>query len=633
MLDLCPPFARLYRAVQVLLAAMTVPCLAYFSGGGGFRVLFDSPHAWRTVTWGHTYAATFHAHELGKLLMVVAPTLPADVLARIQACTDKNIYDCDKGTKPDLLAHFDTGLWPRLVDETFEAAIPSRDTADANLSASIRSFWNDIFLSIPQDPPLPLVADIAEPALVRYPNPLWSFEKCSDKTKATHLALQGKKTSYRRVHDTKELYRLMVEQRQRGQPLNVHEIRTKITRHAIDYDGGPPLLDLLPCTDGTMKTVLHAIQEIGHTVLQEGNFSGLLLTCPPRPGTVGCRAHLIWPDWYVPLEHEQSIVIVIRRDLQRQWPAYDWNKIIESPIKLRMLFSDTMDKRTGLMANRPMLLDSVFDVRGHVMDRDMAWPRTTDMELLARCSLRCADDQPLAKLLPLPVSTHVTAGTHADLKVLAADMHKAVVDTLNGILDDIRIKHDKPKAHFYDLGTLKINMTKRILKLGILNHHQCTEETTHHNNNVFLVVCMDRPQWYLNCPKRCPRPQWDDWSRGMADTTALRLAWPLPPPKPQVEDIETPPPSPPRVMPEPKISIIVFAEQWDGEYVIIKEKEIPTEWSCIRLVHERDHTREYLMSFELWSDGTRVKRYMFSRMHPYPVRIVPLALLATKRWV
>src|SRR5688572_7497103 len=265
ILELCPPFARLYQAVRALLGAMTVVHVAYFSGGGGFRVLFHSPSAWRTVTWGHTYALTFHAQELRPLLLTVAPTVPAQVLDMIMAATDKNIYDSDKGTKPDLLAHFDTRIWPHQVhnDESFVHARPSRTSADAGLSRNIRAFWQRIFQSLPMDPaPLPLVAQVAEPAIVNYPHVLYKFPKCGKDEGATHLVLQGKTTSYRRVDDIDRFYRMLIEQKRLGQPINAHEIRTNITRHTIDYDGGPPLMVKMARADmpDTEQTVLHAIQ-------------------------------------------------------------------------------------------------------------------------------------------------------------------------------------------------------------------------------------------------------------------------------------------------------------------------------------------------------------------------------------
>jgi hypothetical protein len=442
--------------------------------------------------------------------------------------------------------------------------------------------------------------------------------------------LQSKRTSYRRVTDTKRLYELMLEQRRRGLPLNTHEIRTPVTKHALDYDGGPPLAVELLRADGSMETVLHAIQEISHyLILSAGQeFPGILLSCPPRPGTQGTRAHLIWPEWHTRMTNETAIVEVIQAALYTRWPDYDWKHIIESPPKLRMLFSDTMDKKTGLMANRPMVMEYVFDTTGQPMDTS-TWPETTDMDLLSLCSLRCADDSPLATLLALPArTTPKDTTTSANLD---EPRREAVMATFQKALEDIRVKHDKPKAQFYHMATLKISMEHRSLKLGILNHHQCTRETTHKSNNVMLVLYMDRPQWFLSCPKKCPRPAWDDWSRGMIDTSALRAAWPpkapLPPPDaiPMDITIETPPPSPPR---EPTISIRVPPEQWDGQYVIVRESEVPTDWSWVSLIND---DQAFLLSFALWSNTMHVRRIPTSKMYKCPVRLVPLAHLTSNQ--
>lgn len=256
----CPAFADLYDAVTALVAAIEVEKVAYFSGGGGFRILFLSPHAWRTVTWGQAYSSVFQREELPRLLRLVAPTLDEHRLARILAATDKNVYDCDKGTKPDLLAHFDTQVYPRQLGASFECSCPSREVADEPLEQAIHVFWRQVFHSIPLNAPRMTAAN-AKAAVLHSPQALHQFVK-SPISAATHFVLQGEFTSYRHVKDPEHLYRLMVEQRRRGIPLNVHEIRTPITRHALDYDGGPPLMEPLCRVGGQAETPLHAIQEV-----------------------------------------------------------------------------------------------------------------------------------------------------------------------------------------------------------------------------------------------------------------------------------------------------------------------------------------------------------------------------------
>ncbi len=153
LLALCPPFADLYNAVKTLVTAMNVPHVAYFSGGGGFRILFETPLAWRLVTWGQNYAAVFRDQELAGVLQSVAPMLPDVTLARIMAATDKNVYDGDKGTKPDLLAHFETHVFPQMLDAHFENTRPRRDALAPDLASAIRTFWARVFRAIPHQCP------------------------------------------------------------------------------------------------------------------------------------------------------------------------------------------------------------------------------------------------------------------------------------------------------------------------------------------------------------------------------------------------------------------------------------------------------------------------------------------------
>jgi len=644
VLACCPAFAALYRTVTALCAAMTVEHLTYFSGGGGFRVLFHTPLAWRTVTWGHTYAIVFCAQHLRPLLCAVAPTLDTETLGWIVAATDKNIYDCDKGTKPDLLAHFDTLIYPKQVDAEFEDATPSRTMADEVLSRGIRDFWRRVFLTVPEEAPLELVAEIDKPAMVQYKQVLHAFPKSKNIKEATHFVMQGKHTSYRRVDDTTFLYTRMLAQCQRQQPLNAHEIRTPVTRHTVDYDGGPPLLLPMRRSDKAEdETPLHAIQEITHSMVlaPKQEFSGLLVSCPPRAGTQGARAHLIWPEWYVRMEDEDPIMSILRCALSVRWPSHDWKHILESPPKMRMLFSDTMDRKTGLMANRAMQVEAVFDVDAQTMGVRETWPETTDMDLLHLCSLRVDDDtKELATLLPLPVA-HTNkdtsgASSHASLNDLPEKRRAAVRVTLQTALEAVRLKHDKPKAQLY--GEHAIYLVRegkyRRLVLGLLNHHQCTKATKHENNNVRLILYMDRPYWEIRCMKKeCPqysRADWT-WGRGDLDTSALAAAWPPPGTEsiPPGVTIETPPPSPPHAhfspppLSEDTPCILVPPEQWDGRSVVLKETDMPTsEWTWVRLTHESGDAR-WLLDHDIWSR----MRCVHSRMHACQVRFVPYSHL------
>ncbi len=541
LLSLCPAFAYLYQAVRALVVALKVDHVTYFSGGGGFRVLFFSPHAWRIVTWGQNYAAYFHEHELSKLLAVVAPTLAPKHLVIILGATDKNVYDCDKGTKPDLLAHFETHVFPQAVHASFEAKHPDRVSMNPVLSKAIRDFWLHMFLSVPHDAPR-IVAALSKPALggapaapvmtnvARYPHALYSFPKVPIAT-ATHLVLQGELTSYRRVDDPEALYRLMIKQKQQGIPLNVHEIRTPITRHALDYDGGPPLMDPLRRSDGQTETPLHALQQISKThVLASGlSFTGLLLTCPPRAGTTGSRAHLIWPEWHVRLTDEKAIMLIMQGAMLLRWPAYDWPKILESPLRMRALFSDTLNKETGVMSNRALCFDTEFDVNGVAT----TCADTSDLALLRLCSLRLmgAVSGSEAALLPSLVKRSRSTTPNASLDKLPQAQRDAVMATLQTALELVRVKHDKPLAQFYSGIKVFAGGSLRMVTVGLSQHRQCAQVTPpHRGNNVELRLHMDRDEWELRCYKSgCPQHDKADgkWGRGVVDTSALRAAWPI----------------------------------------------------------------------------------------------------------
>ena len=553
LLQQCLPFAELYAAVRGLLDTLTVPYVAYFSGGGGFRVLLETGLAWRRVTWGQNYAAVFHTEQLKPMLRQLAPTLDDVMLDRLWAATDKNIYDGDKGTKPDLLAHFDTGVFPcPLDDDAFSTtAQPSTTVASATLNAAIRRFWQHVFRTVPRHAHLAhvpaLVAPPSKPLQVRPPpslekHVLQQFDRVSgsDGT-ATHFMLQGNFTRYVRVDQVDDLYRRLLEQRARGEPLNWHEVRTPITRHCIDYDGGPPLLMPLPRADqpGQSQTVLAALQEIHHTrVLTTEAIAGrlydvLLLTCRPRAGTTQTRAHLIWSDWPVRLAEEAGIMTVVRAGLAARWPLYNWATIIESPPRLRGLFSDTQDKTTGLMAQRPYLFSAAYDALGEELDLVGAGP--SDLELLRLCSLRdtsrsLIDPRPPLRDLPQPsvsLSQRMTFKGTADL---APDKRDGVDAVLQRALCLVQEKHGKPKAHYYKSMTVFADAGwRRRLVCGLVDHEQCGPNTTHRNNHVALWLYIDEDRWELRCYKAtCPqkRQAAGGWGSGVLDTSALRAAWP-----------------------------------------------------------------------------------------------------------
>jgi hypothetical protein len=560
MIRLCPPFARLYGAIRAFITALNVPYIAYFSGGGGFRILFESPAAWRTVTWGHNYAMVFFTQELFKLLRIVAPKVDETVLAVFREAMDKNIYDIDKGTKPDFLAHFDTHIFPHPLDDAFETASANTHTAHGGLCEKIRAFWMRIFAAIPTDaPPLKIESVAVEPLLSARKHCLHKYYKCgNDKSEATHAVLQGKggASSYHRVDNIDDLHANIIAYKVMGLLINAHEIRTEITNHVIDYDGGPPLLEPLKRADtGDMETPLQAIQTIQHTlVLEPGQYMvGIYLSSPPRPNEPGTRGHLHWPYWSGYLSHESKIVIILQQELEKRWPkslhGWDWTKVIESPARLRMLFSDTIDKDTGHVALRPMAFHSCFDAHGGPLDilTMLGWTREDadvlhsnklPLKLLQLTTLRLDKTEDsinrIAKLLPsLMKIESKKKGTSAQFATLEEFHRKNIDQLLERILADIRVKHGKPDADFYNFEALKLNTSDnrwRSISIGILNHHQCGTTTSHDGNNVNLVVSLDKDHWKLLCFRdgcsQGTRAEYP-WGYGRVDTSVLRAAWPM----------------------------------------------------------------------------------------------------------
>ena len=550
----CPPFAALYEAVCALRRALDLNQIGhvmYFSGGGGFRLLFVSTYAWRRVTWGQGYAATFHAQELRGLLRRSAPSLEERFLNFIVAATDKSVYDTDKGTKPDLLAHFDTRVFPLALTAGFDRRQPSRTQRDTALEAAICGFWRYIFATVP-DPgtTAPLGGQLREPGqsnkkkkqknpfVTFYSSPVLFYEKCN-KSEATHFSLVGEMTSYRKVVDTQKLFKQMVAWGQG--PLFINEKRTPVTRHLIDYDGGPPLLEPLRCADGHMETPLRVLQKIHHecVLAGPGSYWGVLLTCPPRPEKPGARAHLIWPDWLVRLEHASGIVAVVHDELSKRWPGIPWSKFVESPPKIRMLFCDKLNRDTGEPENRPIRFETAFDTEGTPVALIDVSPTAAaaagdGVALLNLTTTRLPDTDPAgtATLTPVVLSAAAASSSSGNttLEVLTPENTRAVEATVKAALQDVAARHGmKRELQPYGKDKWKIYPRSRIMTLGVLGHHQCAPDKTHSSNNVSLLLYMDRNVWELSCfspdcpQKSHPAPM---WGYGVVDTSALRAAWP-----------------------------------------------------------------------------------------------------------
>ncbi len=159
---LCPLFGALHDGVVTRVCAeLRVPCFAFYSGGLGFRVFFEAPEAWRRTRW-----STSCAPEVAPLLGRLGVT-PA-TLARLAPYLDANIYDADKGVKPDIRAHPDTRVFPVPADAGLFAQARQRTAeADPALVARIRAFWRTVWTTVPvvpaplpqRAPPAPLARD------------------------------------------------------------------------------------------------------------------------------------------------------------------------------------------------------------------------------------------------------------------------------------------------------------------------------------------------------------------------------------------------------------------------------------------------------------------------------------------
>lgn len=142
----CPEFGKLLTTVGDLVAVLPLECesVIYYSGGCGIRVLFWAKEGWRRVQWlDNTYAQEAVRVLLPELLKKQLH-VPDDLFAKLMPHMDKNIYDVDKGTKPDVLAHPDTKVYPVPWSDDFLAQ-RLRTTPHPELSAAITRFWRTLF--------------------------------------------------------------------------------------------------------------------------------------------------------------------------------------------------------------------------------------------------------------------------------------------------------------------------------------------------------------------------------------------------------------------------------------------------------------------------------------------------------
>lgn len=157
MANLCPRFKILLELAVTLAAHPAL--IVYYSGGAGFRVLCRSLRAWFRVLWGDSpgYAETYVKRVLREEVLTKEPlNLPPAVCDMIAQHTDRSIYERDKGTKPDLMAHFETGLWPRRIptldpESCYRWRVTGQNNIrDRDLSLAIEQYWVTVLTTVPR---------------------------------------------------------------------------------------------------------------------------------------------------------------------------------------------------------------------------------------------------------------------------------------------------------------------------------------------------------------------------------------------------------------------------------------------------------------------------------------------------
>lgn len=157
-------FAALFEALREFTAALdaaSVPFVAFFSGGKGFRVFVWDRSLWASVDEDAKYGATLLERIVRPFVARVYAAAGNEAgVARLSRFIDANSYDRDKGVKPDIDAHQDTGnycvdvsavrRYASLSDYFDSADAPcllSRARPDCSLVLAIHSFWRRFMLT------------------------------------------------------------------------------------------------------------------------------------------------------------------------------------------------------------------------------------------------------------------------------------------------------------------------------------------------------------------------------------------------------------------------------------------------------------------------------------------------------
>jgi P4 family phage/plasmid primase-like protien len=349
-----PLLAALWRRVVAVckrLRDANVAFDVYFSGSKGFRVLVRAPELFCAVVPGDcTYGAA--AVAIVERFLVAKGCTEAEATHLL----DESVFAPRKGTKPDLLAHPGSRLWPQLVDIDggSVSGTSSRLTSeDKLLSARIaafagwlvdaaRSAWPRLATlprvassaSAKRELPAPSGASASSSSVSKkartgarstsaaaaaaassttttttksVKEPLYEFPKAATVAgrEATHFAFRGEQTSYRYV-DAASLPRLYAQLATSTAPPNCsNERMSDVTRLVVDYDAGPPLR--APCAALGGVSPLAAMQRL--------LASDAIFSPPPSAAELDCvivetksrpndaagtqRAKIYWPSLHV----------------------------------------------------------------------------------------------------------------------------------------------------------------------------------------------------------------------------------------------------------------------------------------------------------------------------------------------
>ena len=138
-LKVCPEFKKMYDVAEK--AAKEKDGLVFFTGGKGFRVLWFDPKMYRCMKFKD------QSKEASNLVNTVFPDY-FSCWDEMKSYVDKNPYEKEKGLKPDIAAHPNTGLYPCYLNK-------NGTDLDKSLVAGIKKFWKNICENVPTEWKLP----------------------------------------------------------------------------------------------------------------------------------------------------------------------------------------------------------------------------------------------------------------------------------------------------------------------------------------------------------------------------------------------------------------------------------------------------------------------------------------------